>query len=100
MRFEYEPPDKSLVMAGGSRRWRSSTEESNQPPEQYPLKQTPLNLILERNVDLARRNMVVGQKSDGTKTTVTAQDPEHPDYGTIQLVFTATPGRTAAMGDH
>lgn len=90
VRFEYDPPEQSLVMAGGST-VAIFDGKSREAPEQYPLKQTPLNLILERNVDLARRNMVVGHASDGTKTTVTAQDPEHPDYGTIQLVFTANP---------
>ena len=90
VRFEYNPPERSLVMAGGST-VAIFDGKSQQPPEQYPLKQTPLNLILERNVDLARRNMVVGHRSDGTKTTVTAQDPEHPEYGTIQLVFTGNP---------
>jgi outer membrane lipoprotein-sorting protein len=90
VRFEYNPPESSLVLAGGST-VAIFDGKSNQPPEQYPLKRTPLNLILESNVDLARRNMVVGHTSDGTKTVVTAQDPENPDYGTIQLVFTASP---------
>ena len=35
--------------------------------------------------------MVVGHASDGTTTTVRAQDPEHPEYGSIDLVFTADP---------
>ncbi len=35
--------------------------------------------------------MVTGHTSDGTTTTVTAQDPDHPEYGSIQLVFTAAP---------
>lgn len=35
--------------------------------------------------------MVVGHSFDGTATTVTAQDPEHPDYGTIKLVFSGPP---------
>ena len=90
VRFEYAPPEQSLVMAGGGQ-VAIFDAKSNQPPEQYPLSRTPLSLILERNVDLARRNMVVGNKSDGKTTTVTAQDPDHPDYGTIQLVFTANP---------
>ena len=90
VRFEYNPPDQALVMAGGST-VAIFDNKSNQPPEQYPLKQTPLNLILERNVDLAKRNMVTGHTSDGTKTVVTAQDPENPEYGNIQLVFTANP---------
>ena len=35
--------------------------------------------------------MVVGHDFDGTATIVTAQDPEHPEYGNIQLKFTANP---------
>jgi outer membrane lipoprotein-sorting protein len=90
VRFEYDPPEKSLVMAGGGQ-VAIFDGRSNQGPEQYPLKRTPLNLILERNVDLARRNMVVGHTSDGVTTTVVAQDPEHPDYGSLELVFSADP---------
>lgn len=90
VRFEYDPPEKSLVMAGGGT-VAIFDAKSNTAPEQYPLSRTPLNLILEANVDLARRNMVVGQKSDAKTTTVVAQDPEHPDYGTIELVFTDSP---------
>ena len=35
--------------------------------------------------------MVVGHDFDGTATVVTAQDLEHPEYGNIQLKFTADP---------
>ena len=35
--------------------------------------------------------MVIGHDSDGTTTTVLAQDPKHPEYGTIQLFFTDNP---------
>jgi outer membrane lipoprotein-sorting protein len=90
VRFEYDPPEKSLVMAGGGQ-VAIFDGRSNQGPEQYPLKRTPLNLILERKVDLARRNMVVGHTSDGVTTTVVAQDPEHPQYGSLELVFSASP---------
>ncbi len=90
VRFEYDPPNEALVMAGGGQ-VAIFDAKSNQPPEQYPLKRTPLNLILERNVDLGRRNMVVGHQFDGTATSVVAQDPENPDYGTIRLVFSGPP---------
>jgi outer membrane lipoprotein-sorting protein len=90
VRFEYAAPDDSLVMAGGGQ-VAIFDAKSNQPPEQYPLKRTPLNLILERNVDLARAEMVVGHRSDGSETAVIAQDPEHPEYGTISLVFSEDP---------
>lgn len=89
-RFEYAPPDRSLVIAGGQQ-VAIFDAKSNQPPEQYPLKRTPLNLILAGNIDLGRAKMVVGHTEDGTSTRVRAQDPEHPEYGTIELVFTANP---------
>jgi outer membrane lipoprotein-sorting protein len=90
VRFEYAPPDRSLVIAGGQQ-VAIFDAKSNQPPEQYPLKRTPLNLILAERIDLARASMVVGHTADGTSTRVRAQDPEHPEYGSIELVFTADP---------
>ncbi len=90
VRFEYSPPDQSLVLAS-SGSVAIFDAKSNQPPEQYPLRRTPLNLILAANVDLGRARMVVGHVEDGTSTRVKAQDPEHPEYGTIDLVFTADP---------
>ncbi len=90
IRFEYNPPDEALVMAGGGQ-VAIFDSKSNQPPEQYPLKRTPLNLILERRVNLSRAGMVVGHTTDGTKTNVIARDPENPEIGTIQLVFTGPP---------
>lgn len=90
VRFEYAPPDRSLVIAGGQQ-VAIFDAKSNQPPEQYPLKRTPLNLILAKDIDLGRAKMVVGHSDDGTSTRVTAQDPENPEYGTIELVFTSNP---------
>lgn len=90
IRFEYAPPDKSLVIAGGGQ-VAVFDPKSNVPPEQFPLRRTPLNLILARNVDFGRSNMVVGHSDDGTATTVKVQDPEHPEYGNIQLKFTGSP---------
>jgi len=90
VRFEYAPPERSLVIAGGGQ-VAIFDPRSNTGPDRYPLNQTPLNIILERNVDLTRARMVTGHVSDGTTTTITAQDPEHPEYGSIQMVFTANP---------
>lgn len=90
VRFEYAPPEPVLVMAGGGQ-VAIFDAKSNQPPEQYPLKRTPLNLILKRNVNLAAENMVVGHDFDGTATSVTAQDPQAPELGTIKLIFSGPP---------
>ena len=90
MRFEYDPPASSVVIAGGGA-VTIHDSKSNQPPESYPLKRTPLSIILAKEVDLGRANMVVGHGFDGSATIVTAQDPENPEYGSIELMFTANP---------
>lgn len=89
-RFEYDPPEKSLVMAGGGQ-VAIFDAKSNQPPEQYPLARTPLNLILKESVNLGAARMVVGHTEVEGTTRIVAQDPEHPEYGTIELVFTPDP---------
>jgi len=91
MRFEYNPPERLLVVAGGGEVGVFDGKSNVSRAERYPLVQTPLSLILERTVDLGRRNMVTGHDYDGTATIVTAQDPAHPEYGSIQMKFTANP---------
>ncbi|MEO1452646.1 MAG: outer membrane lipoprotein carrier protein LolA [Pseudomonadota bacterium] len=90
-RFEYNPPDESLVMAGGGQVAIFDGRSNSKRPEQYPLRRTPLNLILERQVDLSNRNMVVGHVGDDTHTKLVAQDPETPENGQIEIVFTNEP---------
>ena len=89
-RFEYDPPEEAIVVAGGGA-VVIHDPKSNTNAETYPLKRTPLSIILDRRVDLSRANMVTGHAYDGTATVVTAQDPENPDYGNIQLMFTGDP---------
>jgi outer membrane lipoprotein-sorting protein len=88
-RFEYAPPERSLVMVGGGQ-VAIFDSKSNQPPEQYPLRRTPLNVILAPKVNLAQAKMVVGHDEVGNTTRVLAQDPKNPET-TIELVFTANP---------
>ncbi|MFD0982040.1 LolA family protein [Tropicimonas aquimaris] len=89
-RFEYNPPDNSLVMAGGGT-VAIFDPKSNAGSTQYPLRQTPLSIILQKNVNLSQARMVVAHSTDGKTTSVVAQDPENPEYGTIRLVFTPDP---------
>ena len=90
IRFEYNPPEKALVLASGGT-VVIYDPKTNEPPESYPLARTPLSIILAKNVNLSRAKMVVGHTADDKSTTVKAQDPEHPEYGNIELVFTSNP---------
>lgn len=90
IRFEYAAPDNTLVIAG-SGSVAIFDPKSNTGPETYPLSRTPLSIILAESVNLGQARMVVAHDYDGTATTVTAQDPQNPEYGNIQMVFTGNP---------
>ena len=90
IRFEYDPPNLALVMVGGGQ-VAVFDPKANSEPIRFPLRQTPLSLVLERTVDLARRDMVLAHINDGPRTIITLQDPDRSEYGYIQLVFTDDP---------
>lgn len=90
VRFEYDPPESTLVVADGDT-VGIVDPKSNTGPEGYPLHRTPLKIILANKVDLSAERMVTGHASDGKTTTIRAQDPKNPEYGSIELVFTDNP---------
>ncbi|MCA0963762.1 LolA family protein [Salipiger bermudensis] len=90
VRFEYNPPEQALVLAWSGAVYVFDKKVGGQP-ETYPLNQTPLSIILDRNVNLGQAGMVTGHQYDGTATIVTAQDPKRPEYGSIQMKFTGNP---------
>lgn len=90
MRFEYDPPDGGLVIAGAGQ-VGIFDPKSNQGPTQYPLRRTPLNLILSPQINLGQDRMVVAHGTEDNATVVVAQDPEYPQYGNIRLVLTGSP---------
>lgn len=90
VRFEYDPPEQALVIANSGQVVIFDRKLSGQP-ESYPLSQTPLSIILARQVNLGQAGMVTGQSYDGTATTVVAQDPDRREYGSIELKFTGNP---------
>lgn len=89
VRFEYKG-DSTLVMASGGQ-VAVFDKKSNTGAQQYPLSKTPLSIILADNVNLGRSGMVTGYSEKKNTTIVKAQDPANPQYGNIQMVFTANP---------
>ena len=90
IRFEYDPPDLALVIVGGGQ-VAVFDPKADTEPVRFPLRNTPLSLVLERTVDFARRDMVVTHESEGLITFVVLQDPDRPEHGSIQLMFTDNP---------
>ncbi|SCY27089.1 LolA family protein [Paracoccus tibetensis] len=87
VRFEYNN-DNTLVLASGGN-VAIFDGKSNSGPQQYPLSQTPLSIILDANVNLGRPGMVTNHTEQNNATIVTAQDPQRPQNGNIQMVFSA-----------
>ena len=98
-RFEYDPPMKSLVMAG-SGQVAIFDEKSNQPPEQYPLRRTPLNLILADNVNLGQAKMVIGHAEVGRHHARRGAGPEKPRIRHDRTGVHARPGNAAELDHH
>ena len=90
IRFEYDPPEATLVVVGGGQ-VAVFDPKSRDELLRFPLRHSPLNLVLEREVDLAQRDMVVAHFEVESQTAVTLQNPENPDYGFIQLIFNDNP---------
>ncbi|MBW6416126.1 outer membrane lipoprotein carrier protein LolA [Celeribacter sp. PS-C1] len=90
MRLEYGSADDALVLVSGGQ-VGIFDPGSNEPPQRFPLSQTPLSVILKRNVDLNAAKMVVSHREKDGDTIVRAQDPDNPEYGYIDLIFSATP---------
>ncbi|MBF9032918.1 outer membrane lipoprotein carrier protein LolA [Rhodobacterales bacterium HKCCE2091] len=91
VRFEYDGADSDLLVLAGAGTVAIFDGRGSGGPEQYPLSETPLSLILDRNVNLARSGMVIAHDGDGTTTRVVAQDPDRPEIGQIALLFTDDP---------
>jgi outer membrane lipoprotein-sorting protein len=90
IRLEYGGGDDTLVLGSGGQ-VGVFDPASNEPPQRFPMSKTPLSVILAKNVDLTEARMVVGHTEKNGDTIVRAQDPKHPEYGSIDLVFSDTP---------
>lgn len=89
IRFEYRQPNPALVIADGF--WVGVVDKRYDQVNRYPLNETPLNLILKDDIDLANEGAVKRiERSDG-QMRIVAQDPQRRDSGSITMVFADNP---------
>ena len=91
MRFEYDGPSGSILVAGNSKLAIVENPSRNSAVKIYPLNQTPLWLLLRRNVELTSKKFSLGLRHTEAATVLTVHDPDKPQYGQMQLVFTPDP---------
>lgn len=90
MRFEYTEGQESIVVAGDTR-IAVIDPRSNVAPKVYPLNQTPLWMILKRNVDFSSRRFQVAYGGNDDLTILEIRDPKRPQYGKLRLIFQDSP---------
>ena len=89
IRFEYSAPNPALVVSDGF--WVGVIDKRYDSVTRYPLSETPLNLILKEDVNLAQEGAITRiERSDG-QMRIHAQDPGNPDRGKIIMVFGDNP---------
>ncbi|PKQ08258.1 MAG: cell envelope biogenesis protein LolA [Alphaproteobacteria bacterium HGW-Alphaproteobacteria-10] len=89
LRFEYSPPNPTLVIADGF--WVAVVDARDGKVDRYPLSETPLNLLLKANVDLRREGAVTRVERANDQIAVTAVDPDGSTQGEITMVFSSNP---------
>ena len=90
MRMEYKTPDNSLVIVGGSQ-IAVFDSKSNTDPRIFPLRKTPLNILLKKNINLKTSDIVIRHEEEENSTVVLLQDPKLSSYGSLKLVFVDHP---------
>ena len=90
MRMEYKTPDNSLVIVGGSQ-IAVFDSKSNTHPRVFPLRKTPLKILLEKKINLKTSDIIIRHEEVESSTVVVLQDPKLSSYGSLKLVFTDHP---------
>lgn len=91
VRFQYEPRVPLLVVADG--RSLAMIDYEVAQVSKWPIRNSPLAVLLDPNVDLAKYARELTPSAGGAPGVIAieAKDRKHPEYGTITLYFTADP---------
>jgi outer membrane lipoprotein-sorting protein len=84
MRIEYDNNKALVLVSGGS---VAIFDKQKKRAQQYPLRKTPLWLILKKNVDLGRPGAIKSIEHHRDLTRITAYDEEAPEAGRVVFEF-------------
>ena len=90
MRLEYTAPNNALVIAGAGS-VAIFDDKSKNGPTLFPLKKTPLNLLLKKNLDLYKNEMITEHTVNNENTFIVAKDPKRKSQGSIKMMFSNSP---------
>ncbi|WP_374293803.1 outer membrane lipoprotein carrier protein LolA [Sphingomonas sp.] len=84
IRFQYEKGVPLLIVAEGGA--LTFIDYSVRQVQRWPIRNSPLGVLLDPNRDITRYAKIV-PSTDQRLVSVEANDPKHPEYGRITLVF-------------
>jgi len=89
VRFEYQPPNPTLIVADGF--WVGIYDTAENTLDRFPLSETPLDLLLRDRVNLRTEGAIQPIQRAGGQLRVRAIDPEAPEQGSLTMVFNDNP---------
>ena len=84
IRFQYEKGVPLLIVAEGGA--LTFIDYSVRQVQRWPIRNSPLGVLLDPDRDITRYAKIV-PSTDPRLVSVEANDPKHPEYGRITLVF-------------
>ena len=89
LRFEYDEPSPYLVLSDGF--WLYFLDKELDQPQSWPIQDTPLNVLVADEVNLADDPDVIAIRRRPGTLAVTIQDQDRPDDGQVTLIFSRQP---------
>ena len=93
VRFQYQPNYPILIVADGKK--LSMIDYESGRVDDWPIRTSPLGVLLNANPDLARIARVV--RDDRQTLLLQARDPKRREFGTITLGFAKVAGGPAGL---
>lgn len=94
IRFQYEKGVPLLIVAEGGA--LTFIDYSVKQVQRWPIKNSPLGVLLDPDRDIGRYAKVL-PTGDPRIISVDANDPKHPEYGRINLIFARQPSAPGGL---
>ena len=89
MRFEYDKPDNILVLVAAGA-LAIFDPKGDQVPMTYPIRNNPISLLLNSEIDLINSGIVSNYKKALGEAVLVIRDPIKPERGSVELLFSGT----------
>ena len=86
LRIDYDKPADLLILASGGQ-LAIFDPKGDPEPTSFPLRITPFALILAKQLNLVGSSNILSHEYNQGETSLSLFDPEHPERGHIELIF-------------